>query len=214
MSEYNAKNYTEQGGEVTHIGGKIVYDNGLMPNMSTADVTSDTVAKVRTTLNALITKLKNAGLMIGDAFTMQYAAVTDSVAGHADRSYNTGKISSVVVDNDAHTITITLSDKVKNLKDFDGGNGWGKHKWLGIGLGVGISPITGLHYNGIALTAEDVTEATTCDLSAGYFVRWVAADLVLAGDNTQKSVDSFTLWADGYAETTYTLKIVEPAASA
>ena len=214
MSEYNAKNYTEQGGEVTHIGGKIVYDNGLMPNMSTADVTSDTVAKVRTTLNALITKLKNAGLMIGDAFTMQYAAVTDSVAGHADRSYNTGKISSVVVDNDAHTITITLSDKVKNLKDFDGGNGWGKHKWLGLGLGVGSSPITGLHYNGIALTAEDVTEATTCDLSAGYFVRWVAADLVLAGDNTQKSVDSFTLWADGYAETTYTLKIVEPAASA
>ena len=214
MSEYNAKNYTEQGGEVTHIGGKIVYDNGLMPNMSTADVTSDTVAKVRTTLNALITKLKNAGLMIGDAFTMQYAAVTDSVAGHADRSYNTGKISSVVVDNDAHTITITLSDKVKNLKDFDGGNGWGKHKWLGIGLGVDISPITGLHYNGSALTAEDVEEATACDLSAGYFVRWVAADLVLAGDNTQKSVDSFTLWADGYAETTYMLKIVEPAASA
>jgi len=214
MSEYNARNYTEQGGEVTHIGGKIVYDNGLMPNMSTADVTSDTVAKVRTTLNALITKLKNAGLMIGDAFTMQYAAVTDSVAGHADRSYNTGKISSVAVDNDAHTIIITLSDKVENLKDFDGGNGWGIHKWLGIGLGVGISPITGLHYNGSALTAEDVAEATACDLSAGYFVRWVAADLVLAGDNTQKSVDSFTLWADGYAETTYTLKIVEPAASA
>lgn len=214
MSEYNAKNYTEQGGEVTHIGGKIVYDNGLMPNMSTADVASDTVAKVRTTLNALITKLKNAGLMVGDAFTMQYAAVTDSVAGHADRSYNTGKISSVAVDNDAHTITITLSDKVENLKDFDGGNGWGVHKWLGIGLGVGISPITGLHYNGSALTAEDVTEATACDLSAGYFVRWVAADLVLAGDNTQKSVDSFTLWADGYAETAYTLKIVEPAASA
>lgn len=214
MSEYNARNYTEQGGEVTHIGGKIVYDNGLMPNMSTADVASDTVAKVRTTLNTLITKLKNAGLMVGDAFTMQYAAVTDSVAGHADRSYNTGKISSVAVDNDAHTITITLSDKVENLKDFDGGNGWGNHKWLGIGLGVGISPITGLHYNGAALTAEDITEATACDLSAGYFVRWVAADLVLAGDNTQKSVDSFTLWADGYAETTYTLKIVEPAASA
>lgn len=214
MSEYNAKNYTEQGGEVTHIGGKIVYDNGLIPNMSTADVTSDTVAKVRTTLNALITKLKNAGLMIGDAFTMQYAAVTDSVAGHADRSYNTGKISSVVVDNDAHTITINLSDKVKNLKNFDGGNGWGVHKWLGIGLGVGISPITGLHYNGSALTAEDIAEATACCLSVGYFVRWVAADLVLAGDNTQKSVDSFTLWADGYAETTYTLKIVEPAASA
>ena len=211
MSEYNAKNYTEQGGEVTHIGGKIVYDNGLMPNMSTADVTSDTVAKVRATLNTLITNLKNAGLMVGDAFTMQYAAVTES--GNADRQYNTGKISNVSVDNDEHTITITLSDKVKNLKDFDGGNGWGRHKWLGIGLGVGISPITGLHYNGSALTADDVTEATACNLSAGYFVRWVAADLVLAGDNTQKSVDNVTLWADGYAETKYTLKIVEPLAA-
>ena len=213
MSEYNAKNYTEQGGDVTHIGGKIVYDNGLMPNMSTADVTSDTVAKVRTSLNALITNLKNAGLMVGDAFTMQYAAVTDSVSGHADRQYNTGKISNVAVDNDEHTITITLSDKVKNLKAFDGGNGWGKHKWLGIGLGVGISPITGLKYNGSALTEDDVSEATACDLSAGYFVRWVAADLVLSGDNTKKSVDNFTLWADGYAETKYTLKIVEPLTS-
>ena len=212
MSEYNAKNYTEQGGEVTHIGGKIVYDNGLMPNMSTADVASDTVAKVRTSLNALITKLKNAGLMVGDAFTMQYAAVNDSVAGHADRSYNTGKISNVAVDNDAHTITITLSEKVKDLKDFEAGNGWGKHKWLGVGLGVGISPITSLYYNGSVLTAEDVDEATTqCNLDPGFFVRWVAADLVLAGNNTEKSVDNFTLWADGYAETTYKLVIVEPA---
>lgn len=213
MSEYNARNYTEQGGDVTHIGGKIVYDNGLMPNMSTADVQSDTVAKVRTSLNALITKLKNAGLMVGDAFTMQYAAVNDSVAGHADRTYNTGKISNVTVDNDAHTITITLSEKVKDLKDFEAGNGWGKHKWLGIGLGVGISPITSLYYNGSALTADDVSEATSqCSLEAGYFVRWVAADLVLAGNNTEKSVDNFTLWADGYAETTYKLVIVEPNA--
>ena len=213
MSDYNARNYTEQGGDVTHIGGKIVYDNGLMPNMSTADVASDTVAKVRTSLNALITKLKNAGLMVGDVFTMQYAAVTDTVAGHADRTYNTGKISNVAVDNDAHTITITLSEKVKDLKDFEAGNGWGKHKWLGIGLGVGISPITNLYYNGSALTADDVSEATSqCSLEAGYFVRWVAADLVLAGNNTEKSVDNFTLWADGYAETTYKLVIVEPNA--
>lgn len=28
MSEYNAKNYTEQGGSVTHIGGKLVIDEG------------------------------------------------------------------------------------------------------------------------------------------------------------------------------------------
>ena len=28
MSTYNAKNYTEQGGEVTHIGGSLVFDDG------------------------------------------------------------------------------------------------------------------------------------------------------------------------------------------
>lgn len=212
MSEYSAKNYTEPGGDVTHIGGKIVYDNGLIPNMDTGSVDSDSTAKVRATLNTLITYLKNAGLMIGDAFTMQYAAVTDSVSGREDRQYNTGKVSSVTVDNDAHTITIALSAKVKDLKDFEAGNGWGKHKWLGIGLGVGISPITELYYNGSVLTAEDVTEATQCNLSAGYFVRWVAADLVLAGDNSEKSVDNFTLWADGYAETKYKLIVTEPTA--
>lgn len=215
MSEYNAKNYTEQGGEVTHIGGVLQFDEGgkmgggLLPNQ--AAQSGGQAADAKASINALLLKMKNAGLMEPDAFTMQYAAVTDTVAGHADRQYNTGKISSVAVDNDTHVITITLSDKVKNLKNFDGLHGWGVHKWLGIGLGVGISPITDLYYNGSAIGDEDVAEATDCSLNAGYFVRWVAADLVLAGDNSEKSKDYFTLWADGYAETEYTLKIVEPA---
>lgn len=204
---YNVKNYTEQGGEVTHIGGSLIIENGLAPNQAASS--ADTVSALKDDFNDLLLKLKNAGVITPDAFTMNYAAVTDSVAGHADRQYNTGKISSVAIEDEV--ITITLSAKVSDLKDFDGGNGWGTHKWLGIGLGVGINPITGLYYNGSALTAEDVSEATTCGLSAGYFVRWVAADLVLAGDNSQKSVDNFTLWANGYASTKYTIKIVEPA---
>lgn len=218
MSDYNAKNYTEQGGDVTHIGGKLQFDEGgkmaggLLPNQEAATGTGATGGtNAVNAINALLLKMKNAGLMKPDDFTMQYAAVTDTVAGHADRQYNTGKISNVAVDNDTHEITITLSDKVKNLKNFDGLHGWGVHKWLGIGLGVGISPITGLFYNGSAVTDEDVAEASQCTLDAGYFVRWVAADLVLAGDNSEKSKDYFTLWADGYEETRYTLKIVEPA---
>ena len=218
MSDYNAKNYTEQGGDVTHIGGKLQFDEGgkmaggLLPNQEAATGTGATGGtNAVNAINALLLKMKNSGLMKPDDFTMQYAAVTDTVAGHADRQYNTGKISNVAVDNDTHEITITLSDKVKNLKDFDGLHGWGVHKWLGIGLGVGISPITGLFYNGSAVTDEDVAEASQCTLDAGYFVRWIAADLVLAGDNSEKSKDYFTLWADGYEETRYTLKIVEPA---
>ena len=172
--------------------------------------TAADAAALKADFNALLAKLKNAGLMTSDVFALTITKnVTDSVAGHADRQYNTGKISSVT--ESGGVITITLSQKVSALKDFDGGNGWGVHKWIGIGISAGISPITGLKYNGQSLTDEDVSEATACGLSAGYFVRWVAADLVLSGDNTQKSKDNFTLWADGFAKTTYTLKIVEPA---
>ena len=28
MSEYNTKNYTEQGGEITHFGGKVIFEDG------------------------------------------------------------------------------------------------------------------------------------------------------------------------------------------
>lgn len=209
---YNAKNYTEQGGEVTHIGGKLVFDGdnggGMIPNQDTSTAGSYTALK--DDFNALLRKMKNAGLMVGDSFSMAVTKdVNDSVAGHADRQYNTGKISSIAVADGV--ITITLSDKVKNLKDFDGKNGWGVHKWLGIGISAGISPITGLKYNGALLTAEDVSEATSCGLSAGYFVRWVAADLVLVRNNNEKSTDTFTLWADGYQETAFKLVIVEPS---
>ena len=211
---YKPKNYTERGGKKTVIGGilEIKPDaklkGGLMQNQAASTATS--AATVKDDLNALLIKLKDAGLMAGDAFTLTVAnSVTDSEAGHADRTYNTGKISSVA--ESGGVITITLSDKVANLKDFEAGNGWGKHKWLGIAVSAGINPITGLKYNGSALTAADVEEATAMGLSAGYFVRWVAADLVLAGNNTEKSVDTFTLKAPGYAETAYKLKIVEPA---
>lgn len=171
--------------------------------------TAGTVSALKDDFNSLILKLKNAGVMEPDEFTMTVTKeVTDSVAGRADRQYNTNQISSVACANGV--ITITLSKAVSELKNFDAGGGWGVHKWLGIGISAGVSPITGLYYNGTQLGVEDVTEATQVGLSAGYFVRWVAADLVLAGDNTQKSKDTFVLWADGYKKTEFTLKIVEP----
>ena len=207
-NSHNTKNYMTENGDEWVIGGKLTFKGGLMPNQA-AD-SAGTTASLKAAFNALLVKLKNSGLMTGDAFSMTVTKdVTDSEAGHADRSYNTGKISSVAIEE--NVITITLSDQVKNLKDFDGKNGWGVHKWLGIGISAGITPITELQYNGAALTADDVSEATGCGLSAGYFVRWVAADLVLAKDNSQKSKGTFTLKADGYQETEFTLRIAEPA---
>lgn len=205
---YVTKNYSTDEGDTLIIGGKLEFERtaeGVMPNIATPAADANASA-VRSSLISLFTALKDSGLMEADAFSLTYGAVTGD--NEADRAYNTAKISSVAVED--NVITITLSDKVANLKDFDARNGWGVHKWLGIGISADVSPITDLYYNGSQLSAEDVTEATNMGLGAGYFVRWVAADLVLAGDNTQKSVDTFSLWAHGKKQTDYTLKIVEP----
>ena len=68
---YNAKNYTEQGGDVTHIGGKLVFDSGatieggVIANVSASE--ASTIDGVVEDLNAVISALKASGLMEADA---------------------------------------------------------------------------------------------------------------------------------------------------
>ena len=99
---YNAKNYTEQGGAVTHFGGTVVFEDGATvqglpaaalpvatasavggvivgtglaiedgvlsvdPAANQAESTATTVAGLKDDFNALLAKLKNAGLMESD----------------------------------------------------------------------------------------------------------------------------------------------------
>lgn len=68
MSDYNAKNYTEQGGEKTVIGGTLEIKEGasvtgLPAAAHQADSTATDAAGLVTDFNALLTKLKAAGLM-------------------------------------------------------------------------------------------------------------------------------------------------------
>lgn len=81
MSTYNAKNYTEQGGETTHFGGTVVFDSGCAVQgfpvpaaTATAlggvkkaakqdDSTATTVAALKDDFNALLAKLIAAGIM-------------------------------------------------------------------------------------------------------------------------------------------------------
>ena len=69
---YNTKNYTEQGGEKTVIGGelavtaegKVTFDGTeLKPAALQADSTAVDVADLVADFNALLLKLKTAGLM-------------------------------------------------------------------------------------------------------------------------------------------------------
>ena len=70
---YNTKNYTEQGGDVTHFGGKVIFEEGcevegnsFTPAANQADSTATTVAALKDEFNALLTKPKTAGLMEAD----------------------------------------------------------------------------------------------------------------------------------------------------
>lgn len=68
---YNTKNFTEQGGEKTIIGGTLEIKEGAvvtgLPVLDNqAASTAATVEDLVTDFNALITKLKAAGLMISD----------------------------------------------------------------------------------------------------------------------------------------------------
>ena len=71
MMSYNAKNYTEQGGEKTVRGGELVIEEGakvtglpVLENQSAS--TAETVEALVTDFNALLSKLKTAGIMNGD----------------------------------------------------------------------------------------------------------------------------------------------------
>ena len=68
---YNTKNFTEQGGEKTVIGGTLEIKEGavvtglpILDNQAAS--AAATVEDLVTDFNALLTKLKAAGLMISD----------------------------------------------------------------------------------------------------------------------------------------------------
>ena len=69
--EYNTKNYMTQNGEELHIGGRLVIDvggsvEGLPTCANQADSEAATVSALKEDFNALLLKLKTAGLMVGD----------------------------------------------------------------------------------------------------------------------------------------------------
>ncbi len=68
---YNIKNYTEQGGEKTVIGGVLELKEkailiGFPKAENQADSTATTVADLKSDFNSLLSKLKSSGLMEDD----------------------------------------------------------------------------------------------------------------------------------------------------
>ena len=212
---YNAKNYTEQGGEVTHIGGKLVFEEGGsiagFPGAANQEpVTGNQVKDVKDAFNALLIGLKNAGIMVPDSWNVSVLACpTPAAMPTSETTANSGHATVTI---DGTEITITLNCKVSELADANHGETWGKHKWLGFGVCTGIGSVVGMKFTddtgaSVTLSSADADEAATLGLNTpGDFVLYIKAEQ--AGYLTGEKY--FTLKADGYAETTFTMKIVEP----
>ena len=212
MSDYNVKNYTEQGGEVTHIGGKLVFDEGAQGIAKNVEMHSGTTgATLRGDLDALVVALKDAGVVSGDAWSVgvkDKTTVTWANLPTAETLANTGHVTAAI---DGTKITITLDCTVADLAVANHGATWGKHKWFCIG----VDPDTGSSVAGVvfddgtaavALTDADDTEAATVGLSAGDFVLYFKAEKLL-----EKGA-RFVLSGLGKAKTAYTVKLVETPA--
>ena len=212
MSSYNTKNYTEQGGEKTVIGGILEFKpgakmaGGLVENQA---YTSDSNVK-KADFNALLLKLKKAGLMAGDIFNASVLACpTPAAMPTAETTSNSGHASFALANG---KITITLDCKVSELADANHGETWGTHKWLGFGVRTGEGAITDIIFTddtgaSCTLGEGDAAEALTLGLSAGDFVLYIKAEdpKYLAGEKF------ITLDKAGFDTGKYYIQIVESA---
>lgn len=214
MNDHVSKNYNTDGGNRTVIGGVLEFEDGAkvrnMPAGSGSAAgaaanqessTATAVAGLKNDFNALLVKLKNAGIMTPDAWNISARlapALTDSVA-----AANNSKASVALADG---VITVTADVDALEASE-SSAPGQGTHKWIGLGIGTGLTSVALAKYNGSQLTEADASEAVSVGLDqAGEFVLYIRADEVVSTPKT------FTLQADGYWEQTLTITVVAPAA--
>jgi hypothetical protein len=201
---YNTKNYTEQGGEKTVIGGTLEIKEGasvtgLPSAINQAASTATNVAGVKDDLNALLIKLKDAGLMTPDTWNVSVAKAPTSLS--EDMTANQSKVESVAIEDNVITVTAPVDELISYASS---NPAQGTHKWVAILITTGLPAITTVKYNGSQLTSADANEAAAVGGQAGDIVMWLKCDEIV---NTPKS---FTLWSSGYPEATFTVVIVEP----
>lgn len=215
MNDHVSKNYNTDGGNRTVIGGVLEFEDGAevrnMPAGSgsaagaaaenQAASTATAVVGLKNDFNALLVKLKNAGIMTPDAWDISVRlapALTDSVA-----AANNSKASVALADG---VITVTADVHALEASE-SSAPGQGTHKWIGLGIGTGLTSVALAKYNGSQLTEADASEAVSVGLDqAGEFVLYIRADEVVS---TPKTI---TLQADGYGEQTLTITVVAPSA--
>lgn len=204
---YTTKNYTDKGGDRTVIGGELEIREGArvsgLPSgaQNQPASTATQVAGLKNDFNALLVKLKEAGIMEPDAWNLSVRlapSLTDAVA-----AANNAKAAVALADG-----VITIAAVVDELEESESSApGQGTHKWIGLGVGTGLSSVALAKYNGSQLTDADAEEAASVGLDQpGEFVLYIRADEVV---DTPKTI---TLQADGYGEIVITIAVAAPDA--
>lgn len=204
---YTTKNYTDKGGDRTVIGGELEIREGArvsgLPSgaQNQPASTATQVAGLKNDFNALLVKLKEAGIMEPDTWNLSVRlapSLTDAVA-----AANNAKAAVALADG-----VITIAAVVDELEESESSApGQGTHKWIGLGVGTGLSSVALAKYNGSQLTDADAEEAASVGLDQpGEFVLYIRADEVV---DTPKTI---TLQADGYGEIVITIAVAAPDA--
>ena len=158
--------------------------------------------------NALVTALKDAGIVKPDNFNLSVlAAPTPASMPTAETASNSGHATVTMADN---LITIALDCTVSGLADANHGETWGTHKWLGFGVRTGLASIVGVKFTddtgaSATMDASDASEATALGLSAGDFILYIKAEDAGYLDGAK----GFTLQASGCEPETVYMKITE-----
>lgn len=215
MSSFNTKNYNTDNGDKTVIGGVLEFEDGAqVENFPGAANVADTTGNAQANagvIKAMLVALKDAGLMVGDAWSLSFKTSTGASLHDMPTTNtlaNSNDVTSVVLADGV--ITVTLDKKVSTLKDCDHGATWGTHKWLGFGITTGLgASVAGVVFaddgGAVTLTAADDAEASDLGLSTGDFILYIKAENVLANGGAE-----FTLGGLGKQKTAYTIKIAEP----
>lgn len=210
---YNTKNYTEQGGDKTVIGGILeVKDGGLikikegalitgLPIASNqANSTATTISALKDNFNDLLAKFKDAGFMEFDVWNLSVAKAPITTEGQPITE-NQSAVSDVTIADGIIRVTVDTDE----LVEFESSAPTqGTHKWVGILITTGLADITKIKYNGYQLTQDDVSEAAVVGGTAGDIIMWLKCDEIT------ETPKLFTLWSSGYEEIELMVEIVDP----
>lgn len=208
------RNYFTDDGDTLVIGGKLIIEEGAeIEGLNGEDAggngeaaanqaasTATAVAALKNDFNALLIKLKDAGIMIPDAWN-----ITAGLAPSPTEEVlvtNKEKVQSTVLEGGILTVTVDVDELTESASSEPS---QGTHKWLAIEIGTGISDITKVKYNGSPLSAQDASDAQATGCANGSFVLYIRAEEVVETPKT------FTLKADGYPEVTISIHVAAPA---